>query len=397
MKLQYEALGKGGELLTGEIEASNEREAMRVLTADGLTVTEVKLPSEPRKPILQRKLKTQEKVIALFELATLLESGVSIAEAVESQAQSEYHPDLNAFFDKVSQGLRKGESLSKAIESTSLALPEFFVRLVQSGELSGHLPACLRKGVEQMEYELDVANQLKSALIYPSVLVFSGIAAVLLIFVFVVPKFANLLTQSNDLPALAWIVLTTGMWFNEYLYLVGIGFVGAIFGLAAMIRQPSVQRKLRNATAKAPIVGRWLTEVEIAKWSSVMAAMLESRVELVVALAMAQKSIQIDQRKQHLEQVEKAVRAGESLSKALSDNRVLSPIAYNLIRVGEKSGTLPAMLASVAKVYDTSCKNRMKTVVAIIEPVAILLIGVVIGVLVLGIILAITSVNTVTI
>ena len=397
MKLQYEALGKGGELLTGEIEALNKREAMRLLTADGLTVTEVKIPSEPGKPFFQRKLKPQEKVIALFEMATLLESGVSIAEAVESQAQSDYHPDLNAFFNSVSQGLRKGESLSRALESTSLALPEFFLTLVQSGELSGHLPACLRKGVEQMEYELDIANQLKSALIYPSILVFSGISAVLLIFVFVVPKFANLLTESSDLPALAWIVLTLGLWFNEYFYLVGIGLIATVVGLIAMIRQPPVQRKLRNGTAKIPILGRWLTEVEIAKWSSLMAAMLESRVELVTALNMAAKSIQIDQRKQRLEQVEKAVRAGESLSKALSDNRVLSPIAYNLIRVGEKSGRLPAMLASVAKVYDTSCKNRMKTVVAIIEPVAILLIGVVIGVLVLGIILAITSVSTVTI
>ena len=397
MKLHYEALGKGGEFLTGEIEATNEREAMRLLSADGLTVTEVKTPPEPGKPLFQRKLKLQEKVIALFELATLLESGVSIAEAIESQAQSEYHPKLNIFFDSLSQGLRKGESLSTAIEATSLELPEYFVKLVKAGELSGRLPQCLRKGVEQMEYELDMSNQLRSALVYPAVLVFSGIAAVLLIFVFVVPKFENLLTDSADLPSLAWLVLTTGMWFNDYFYIIGFLFAGGIVMLLSVLRKPAVQSALRNNTAKIPIVGAWLNESEIARWSSVMAAMLESRVELVASLDMAQKSVRLDHYRQRLDQVKKAVRAGESLSKALSDNRVLLPIAYNLIRVGEKSGNLAKMLGSVAQVYDTSCKNRMKTVIAIIEPAAILVIGVVIGVLVLGIILAITSVNTVSI
>lgn len=397
MKLYYQALGKGGEILTGEIEATSEREATRFLTEDGLTVTQVEVPAEPKTPIIHRRLKNQEKVIALFELATLLESGVSIAEAVECQSQSEYHPDLSAFFGSLCQALRKGESLSTAIEATSLELPEFFIRLVHAGELSGHLPACLRKGVEQMEYELEMANQLRSALVYPAVLVFSGIAAVMLIFVFVVPKFENLLTVSADLPTLSWLVLTIGLWFNEYSYLVVSIIVAAILFLPPVIRKPVVKQKLRNSMAKLPLVGAWLNEAEIARWSSVMAAMLESRVELIAALDMAQKSTQIEQRKQHLDQVEKAVLAGESLSKALSDNRVLSPIAYNLIRVGEKSGNLANMLASVAKVYDTSCKNRMKTVIAIIEPVAILIIGAVIGVIVLGIVLAITSANTVSI
>ena len=394
VKLHYEAVTKTGELIAGEMKATSEREALRLLSADGLSVLTVGEVEAPREAWFQRSLTRQEVVLAFFELATMLSAGVALAEAVESQSQSEHHPELERFFDHLSNGLRKGESLSSAIDSSALELPVYLVRLIQSGELSGELPACLTRGVAQMEYELDVSSQLKSALIYPAVLVFSGIVAVLMIFVFVVPKFSNLLVESDDLPALAWFVLSAGMLFNKYAYLVAAGLGLLVVAAAQLFRKKHFQKRLRDVLADLPVVGVWLNEVEIAKWSSVMAAMMHSRVELIVAMGMAQNSLQITSRIEKLEQVKRAVRGGESLSKALVDNRVLSPTAYNLIKAGEKSGTLPLMLDAVAKVYDTSCKDRMKTVIALIEPMAILLIGAVIGVLLLGIILAITSVNT---
>jgi general secretion pathway protein F len=397
VKLHYEAVTKSGELITGEIKATTEREALRLLSEDGLSVLAVGEAQEGRKVWFQRSLTRQEVALAFFELATMLSAGVALAEAVESQSQSEHHPELERFFEHVSNGLRKGESLSLTIESSALELPVYLVRLIQSGELSGELPACLTRGVAQMDYELDISSQLKSALIYPAVLVLSGILAILMIFVFVVPKFSNLLVESDDLPALAWFVLSAGILFNKYVYLVVFGLGVLVAAGVQLFRKKHFQTRLRDILAELPVIGVWLNEVEIAKWSSVMAAMMHSRVELIVAMGMAQNSLQITSRIERLEQVRRSVRGGESLSKALVDNRVLSPTAYNLIKAGEKSGTLPVMLDAVAKVYDTSCKERMKTVIALIEPMAILLIGAVMGILILGIILAITSVNTISI
>jgi general secretion pathway protein F len=394
VKIHYEAVSQSGEVITGDIEAATEREAIRLLSNDGLSVLVVGQPEESRGAWFQRGLTKQEVALALFELAMMLSAGVALAEAIESQSQSEHHPELEQFFEHVSDGLRKGQSLSAAIECSELELPIYLVRLIQSGELSGDLPACMTRGVAQMEYELEISSQLKGALIYPAVLVFAGIAAVLMIFVFVVPKFSNLLIEGNDLPALAWFVLTAGMLFNEYVYLVVLSLALLVVAVIQLSRKKQFQDRLRDGLAELPVVGVWLNEVEIAKWSSVMAAMLHSRVELIVAMGMAQNSLQITRRIEKLEQVRRAVVGGESLSKALVDNRVLSPTAYNLIRAGEKSGTVPQMLDAVAKVYDASCKNRMKTVIALIEPIVVLAIGAVIGVLILGIILAITSVNT---
>ncbi|MBO6556850.1 MAG: type II secretion system F family protein [Pseudomonadales bacterium] len=398
VKLDYEAVQPSdGSIIKGEIEAGSEREAIRKLESDGMIVTDVQIQSDKQVSRFQRDVTRQEVVLALFELATLLESGVSIAEAVESQSESDYHPKLNEFFNSVNQRLRSGESLAHAVDHSDLAIPDYVVQLIQSGEISGGLPACLRKGVEQMEYELDIASQFRSALIYPAILLLSGVLAIGLIFVLVVPRFAHILDRGADLPWLATAVLTAGMFFNDH-YPVLIALLCFVVGASIWyLRMPHVRSAVYNQLASWPVLGTWLLETEIARWSAMMATMIGSRVELVTSLNLAASGMGIEDKKKSLERVNDGVRQGESLSKALSDQRVLTSTATNLIRVGEKSGALAPMLHSVAKLYDVKCKNRMTTVVALIEPLAILLIGIVIGVLVLGIILAITSINTVSI
>lgn len=398
MRLHYEALhADDGHVVKGVIDAASEREAIRVLETEGMLVTEIREASEKTLARFQRDVSRQEVVLALFELATLLESGVSIAEAVESQAESDYHPQLSVFFTSVNQRLRSGESLAQAVKASDLNVPDYLIQLIQSGELSGGLPGCLRRGVEQMEYELDIASQFRSALIYPAVLLLSGFVAVSLIFILVVPRFAHILERGVDMPWLATAVLSSGMFFNAH-YPWLILLVVALGALAAWyLRQPRVRSVLYNQLATWPIVGTWILETEIARWAAMMATMTASRVELLTSLNLAATGMGIDRKRRSLERVVDNVRQGESLSKSLSEQKVLTATAINLIKVGEKSGALPPMLESVAKLYDVKCKNRMTTVVALIEPLAILFIGIIIGVLVLGIILAITSMNTVNI
>lgn len=247
MKLEYEALrADGGNLIKGEIDAGSEREAVRLLEIDGMVVTDIRSQVEKPARRFQRGVSRQEVVLALFELATLLESGVSIAEAIESQSQSEYHPKLNQFFDFVSQKLRGGESLAQAFQKSDLEVPDYLIQLVQSGELSGRLPDCLRRGVAQMEYELDISSQFRAALIYPGVLLLSGFVAVSLIFVLVVPRFTHVLERGTDLPWLATAVLTSGMFFNQYYPFLLTGLVGPrFFGRADIARVQTAETQIQ--------------------------------------------------------------------------------------------------------------------------------------------------------
>ncbi len=394
MKYSYQAFTRDGELVSGLIDASSQREAQRLLEAQGVSPFQFSSARE-RVAGIRRRLKQDDVIQALDEFCTLLESGVGIAESVEALTQGEYHPVINTFFTHIATRLQSGESLSAAIGSGKLELPSVVMQLVATGEATGELASSLREAVSQLQYDADVRDEFRSALIYPAVLVFSGIGAIILIFAFVVPKFANLVKGNDDMPFLASFVINGGLWFNQnWPYLLAAVLIASAI-LVTRLRSAQFRARVLNGASRLPVIGAWLDERDIGNWSSAMAALLNNRVELVTALSLARNSVQLEVRRQRLHRVEQAVRGGDALSDALRENRVLSPTAYNLVRVGEKTGRLPQMMRSVSTICEKSRKGRTAQLLALIEPAAILIIGAVIGVMILGVILAITSVNDV--
>ena len=393
-EFEYEVVDRNGRLVKGQAEADSVTELVRSLSADGQTVVEVNERRVSVAPAgLRRRLRRQDVLVAFHELATLLESGVTLADAVLAQGRGSHHPALTAGFRSIAQALMRGQSFREALHAGGLALPEYVHHLVEAGELSGRLAQSLRQAVEQMRYDQRVAAEMRGALLYPSILVVSGIAAVLLVFVFVVPQFSNLLEDGNELPLLSEAVLRAGMWFNaHWWWLVGALAAGAVFG-AALARQPAVRQRVRDVLASLPVLGGWLAEVDTAKWASVMGAMLTSRVELMDALGLASRGVRTSRRRAALEQVIGDVRGGTALSAALEKRGALTPTGYSLLRVGEQSGQLAEMLRALAALYEENSTRRMKQLLTLVEPMAILLLGGFLGVIMIGIILAITSVN----
>ncbi|MDR7088709.1 type II secretion system F family protein [Cellvibrio fibrivorans] len=392
MQFTYKALDSNQSLITGSLDAGDEREALRLIREKNLQVVEI-YPQVEDKTGLRKKLTQAEITVSLFELTTMLDSGVAIADALQSLQDSDAHPRLLRFYRTASERLQQGANLGSALASEDVKLPPYFIQLIAAGEASGQLASAMRRGVDQMEYELSVANDLRNALIYPAVLVLTGISAVGLIFVFVVPKFANMLDGKTDLPFLAHIVLSTGMWLNENFLLMLAILAGSATFVGSQLSKASVRQSLLDKFSTLPLLGRWLGESDISRWSSVMGAMLASRVELVRALDLARASVKNTRRSKALNAALTAVQAGTNLSKALQDNQILNATAYNLVRAGEKTGRLSEMLFAVAKIYENSSKNRMKRFLLLIEPLAIVLIGIAVGVIILGLIQAITSVN----
>ncbi|WP_049631498.1 type II secretion system F family protein [Cellvibrio sp. pealriver] len=396
MQFSYKALDQQQSVISGVIEATDEREAARLIREKNLQPLTV-APHEESSGNIRKKLGREEITVSLFELTTMLESGVSIAEALQSLQEADSHPQLRKFYRSASEQLQRGASFGQALRAADLKLPPYFIQLVEAGEASGQLGQTMRRGVEQMEYDLSVVNELRNALIYPAVLVLTGISAVALIFIFVVPKFANLMDGKQELPMLATAVLSTGLWLNENFYWVAAAVVVLGAMLAMQFAKPEVRQTLLDKMSGLPVFGRWLAESDIARWSSVMSAMLSSHIELTRALDLARASVKNSRRNKALLAALNAVQSGGSLSKALQDNQILNATAYNLIRAGEKTGRLAEMLQAVAKIYENSGKNRMKRLLLLIEPLAIVFIGIAVGVIILGLIQAITSVNDVAI
>ena len=390
---EYEVIDSGGRLVKGQAEAATVTDLVRGLSAEGHTVVEVNERRAAARSLFRRRLRPQEQVTAFHELGVLLESGVSLGDAVHAQASGSHHPELGAAFQSISRALLRGERFQEALRGAGLDLPHYVHHLVEAGELSGRLAEALRQAVEQMQYDQRVASEMRSALLYPSILIASGFAAVLLVFVFVIPQFSNCSTRRDALPLLAEAVLRTGVWFNENALLLAGALAAAAVAATALSRQPAVRQRARDAAAALPVLGDWLDEVDTAKWASVMSAMLASRVGLMDALGLASRSVRLSRRRATLEQATGDVRGGAALSAALEKRGALTPTAYNLLRVGEQSGQLAQMLRALAALYEENGTRRMKRFLALIEPLAVLLIGAFLGVIMIGIILAITSVN----
>ncbi len=400
MNYKYRALNAEGGTVTGETSGATARDAIRALQKQGLRVVEIKEEKAKAsgKRTSKKKASKQELVMYMHQLTTLLESKVSLEEAVESLAESSGQPFIAKEFEKIGAGLRRGENFSKALKSSLIPLPGYFYPLCEAGELTGKLGPALRDGVTQWEYDMEVATEMRNAMTYPMILIFTGIGAVMLIFAVVVPKFVNLLDKSKaEVPFLAQAVLRTGEFVNNNLIVISALAAGIVAIVVYGFANPEIRLKVRDFFSKVPMFREWLMESEIAHWSAMLATLLENRVELMRALELARSFVVSSQLQARLAHVSKSVKNGVHLSHSLQEAGAITPMGFNLIRVGERTGELAAMLRSMTALYTSSVRARTKRFLVLLEPLAIIMIGGVVGLIMAGIILAITSVNNISI
>jgi general secretion pathway protein F len=392
---RFRAIDAASKEVTGLLEATDERAAQREIARRGLVAVAIE-PDRPavgdwaaRFPPSPRELQ-----LVLQEFSTLVDSGVSLAVALSSLAGSSHHPRITEAFAAMAKAVRRGERFSDALRDSALPLPPYIHQLVEASELTGRLGAALEDGARQYEYDLRIRAELRSALVYPAVLVASGVAAVCIIFLWVVPRFGGLLNQRADqLPDLSRWVIGGGVWFADHVGLVALAAGVALAMLAGVLRQAATRQRLLEAAGRAPLIGPWLVESEVGRWSGTLGTLLANRVELTRALDLSAGSVGLGFLQVRLRQVTRSVRGGAPLSHALREHRALNPTGYDLVAVGEASGELPKLLLALSRLYQSTGRERLQRALKLIEPAAIIVIGGVIGVLVTAVILAITSVN----
>jgi len=396
MDFQYQVANAQGQVLTGQISAADNREAMRMLQQQNLTpisITSIAvMPAEGK----ARNIKTsnQDKTLVIQELTTLLNAGVPLAESIDSISVAHAGTAIGSAFASVLTALRGGERFSVALRSAELELPIYLYQLVAAGELTGKLGASLQTAVAQMEYEDRMRQEMRNALTYPAILVVSGIAATLLVFIVVVPKFANLLKgNTSHVPLLSQWVIGTGMFVQANLLWVGLFSLSLIMGAVAALRNPAMRSQSFEYLVRVPIMGQWIVETEMGRWASMLSALLENRVPIITAMELALSGVRISSLRNSLQQVLREVRGGARFADALTTNRAMGATGINLVRVGERSGELAPMLRALSTLHENAGRDRMKRFLLLLEPIAILLIGSIIGVIMVAIMLAVTSMN----
>lgn len=397
-EFRYQATDARGAVVKGVLTVTDEAEAMAQLQRRGLTVFGLSAAPAARSSMLSQPKRAGRDalLVVLQELATLLDAGITLADAVENVARGYGESPLGVAFGKIFGQLRGGVAFSTALVEADLRLPNYVVELCRAGESTGKLAGSLRAAADQLELEQNFQREARNALIYPMVLVISGFLATLLVFVFVVPKFANILSNPKaDIPTLSLWVLATGMWLTKNKILLGAVLGGGAFASYFLLRQPKVQQNLWNWAAGLPLVGRWIMHTEIARWSSMFSVLLQNHVSILEALTHAQNALRGDVWRHKAQLILADVRGGKTLAESLQLHQFIDATGINLVRVGERSGALGKTTGSLASMHRTHSQQQMRQFLILLEPVTILLVSVVLGGIMISVMLAITSLTNV--
>ena len=396
----YKAASRTGEVASGELEALDEAAAVERLQASELIPIRIG-PAQPAAKsygdrLFSRRRIGQEQVGLLTrDLATLLSSGLPLDRAVEILISLAQSPPLQTLLTRVRDDVRAGSAFSKALESHPEVFSRFYVSMVRAGEAGGALGAVLARIREFMERSRQLKETVKSALIYPSILILASVTSVLLLLIFVVPQFSQMFEQSGKaLPVATQLVIRAGEFLRDYWWTLPLGLLLVYRYFAWQMGRPESKFVWDGRMLRLPLAGDLLTKIEVARFSRTLGSLLANGIPLLAALTIVKETIGNSVIAAGLETAREQLKSGQGLAKPLMAQGIFPQLAVHMVSVGEETGRLDEMLTRVADVYDGEVSLAVRRTLALMEPVMILGLGVIIGGIILSILLAILKVNS---
>lgn len=401
-RFQYKAALYGGEVQTGEIEARDECAAVARIQEMGLipirveSGTGLQAVTPPARRLFVRRAMSQDQLGELTrELATLLKSGLPLDRALDILISMAAAPEIKSLLESLRDDVRGGAALSKAMEAHPCVFGRFYVGMIRAGEAGGMLGTVLTRISEFMERTKELRETVVSALIYPSILVMASVTSVLLLLVFVVPQFSQMFEQSGQaLPLPTQIVIGTGEWLRQYWWGIPIGLWLIYRYFAAQMKRADRKQVWDGRLLRLPLIGDLLTKIEVARFARTLATLLTNGIPLLPALAIVRDTVSNSVVAASLDATGEQLKAGQGLSRPLLAAGIYPPLAIHMIGVGEETGRLDEMLGRIADVYDREVSLAVKRMLALLEPIMILGLGLIIGGIILSILLAILRVNS---
>jgi len=393
LSFRYTAVDRAGRQVKDVVRAKDPRAAARALVAEGLTPITVAEERSRAAGTKDRDLNFRERVSVLRQLALMVEAGVNLLEAMQTVAAGIIAAKGRAKIEAAIAALKRGDTLAHALETHAPGFPFYVYAMLRVGEATGQIGEVLRDAAEQMAYEDRLRRDVTTALFYPAFLITAGFAVVIYIFVYVVPRFDDMLGGKRDgMPILSRVVFSMADFVNSNLILFLTAVVILVFGTAAALSNPKVKAQIYSGARGLILIGPILKAREINAWSRLLGFALSSGVGLLEAAALARRGAPESNFRQGLDQFERDLKGGVDVAESLSRHTELSAMDLSLLRAGAKSGTLPRMFLYVAETYDGLLRDRLKRLTALVQPITIGLIAVLVGVLAVAIMLALTSI-----
>jgi len=390
----YDALGK---IQTGQINAESEREALKILQGKKLTTVKISRSDQSETQTARRKkVKTTDLLDFTTGLCTLIDARVPIDKALRLLEGITESPAMRQLVVTIRRDVKEGKSLAEAMELRPDVFSKMYVNIVRAGEEGGILHKLLPDLASFLETAANTRQAIISAMVYPIVLLITGIVSVALLLVFVVPQFAIMFEDSGtQIPASAAFLLALSSFLQSYGYLFIVAIVALVVWWKWLDKNPSTRLKKDNFLLSLPMLGLLLLYKDCAIFARTLGALLEAGIPLIRALRVAREVVANTELTRHLKQVEDDVRGGAGLGLSLERTNRFPTLLHQLVAVGEESGRTGSILLKTAATFDTYVKNQMQSLVAVLQPALILFLGIAVGGITITMLSAVFSMNAV--
>ena len=405
-QFHYQATTPQGKIIEGVMEAGEERLVVSRLHDQGYLPLKINLPGPDTGktagqglslPALGRGAVRQRDLLLLTqELATLLSAGLPLDRALSVLIGLTNKAQLRQAVEQILNKVKQGQSLAEALAEYPKIFPPLYVNMIKAGEMGGFLDTALERLAEYLERAQEVQEEVKSAIAYPAILVLVGGAAIVLMFTFVLPKFAVMFEDMGDaLPLSTRFLLAVSYYLQTYWWLLMLSTVGGGYGVWRYIATPQGRFAWDGWSLRLVLIGQLLQKREVGRFARTLGTLLKSGVPLLQALELVEEVVGNQVISRSLKDVRAGIREGQGIAGPLGASGVFPSLALQMVSVGEETGRLDEMLMQVAAYYERDTQTQLRRLTSLVEPVLILTMGLIVGFVVIAMLLGVFSINDV--
>jgi len=393
---QYQACDANGNMTSGQLSADSEREAIAMLQSQKLVPVKIKRSGRSSLQRAGGKIKNADLVDFTNGLSTLVEARIPIDKALNLLEGITEKEHMKRLVVSLRRDVKEGKSLADAMEARPDVFSRLYINIIRAGETGGILDQLLPDLVNFLETAEETKKQIISALTYPMVLLATGILSVALLLVYVVPQFTSMFEDvGSEIPDSALFLLGLSNGIQSYGWLIVPSVFLAGYWWRWLNADKDRKRQKDAILLDLPIAGRLLVHRDVAIFSRTLGALLGAGIPLIRGLRVAREVISNEELIHHLEAVEEDVRSGAGLGVSLEKTGKFPILLHQLVTVGEESGRTGDILKKLAKTFDASVRDDMSRLVSAMQPALILLLGITVGGIIIVMLSAVFSMNTV--
>ena len=404
----YTAMDNSGKERKGKIEAVSEDAATLDLRAKGLYVTSLRVAVKVQKNKAKAKakgmnmnlgpmvIKRKELTVVTRQLAILLEAGLPLIRSLRTLEKQAKNPAVQGVLSKTSDIVEGGATFAEALAQSPKSFDKLYLNMVRAGEASGAMETILDRLAGFMEKAARIAGKVKSAMIYPCVIMSIAILAVVGLMVFIVPNFrkifADLLGPDEPLPGITefLIKMSDSMVQTWYYWIIGLFVIIVAFKIAAKI--PAGKFGLDWCSYNMPLFGPIVMKTAVSRFSRTLGTLMSSGVPVLSALAIVKETSGNEVVAKAVQDVYSAVKEGDGIAVPLGKTKVFPEMVISMVEVGEETGKLPEMLEKIANTYDEEVDNSVSALTSLIEPLMIVGLAGIVGTIVIALFLPLTKI-----